>query len=105
LSVTPEILRRLDSAVEEHSVVVGDKEAAAVMLVEDVERSKELAKVEESSEAHMAMTTEADEVEELEVGDLAGRITISHSATAMPQLISKQIGRCWRKLISIDWPS
>lgn len=40
-----------------------------------------------------------------EAADLAGRIMISHSATAMPLLTLSRIGSCWRRLISTVCPS
>lgn len=72
------------------------------MPVADVLDSRESAKdAQDRPVVSRTSTILAEAVEELVVdAALDGRITISHSATAMRLLTSRVTGSCWRRLIS-----
>lgn len=70
----------------------------------DVDSFRELEDEEASKVTTTMISEEAAEVRVVD-GDLAGRITTSHSATAMRLLTSSLTGRCWRRLTSTAWLS
>ena len=74
-------------------------------LMQQAMALRDAGKDEEASKVTTTMISEeAAEVRVVD-GDLAGRITTSHSATAMRLLTSSLTGRCWRRLTSTAWLS
>ena len=96
--------RRQDLAGVEHSREGGVNVADAAIPEVDVDSFRELEDEEASKVTTTMISEEAAEVRVVD-GDLAGRITTSHSATAMRLLTSSLTGRCWRRLTSTAWLS
>merc|ERR1711900_16627 len=85
--------RRQDLAGVEHSREGGVNVADAAIPEVDVDSFRELEDEEASKVTTTMISEEAAEVRVVD-GDLAGRITTSHSATAMRLLTSSLTGRC-----------